>query len=280
MQISTRSLESATREGNVLMREHPLTTQEPGKATFQLCLQHPKAFDAHSKYTNTVVVMKNTKDHSRRKVVMGEVGAWLPWAGEALQLQYTCLNGESTASCHHSSPGERGQHCTWLCSSTAKGAPGATSSAVTYTQPLRASGTHPTRSSHARGGHWQEWGEVWHAHSPQAAPLACDQTGTRKFISKSLALARPQLDALRAVGVGRWADGCSRPGDTEHSTHNAASVHSTSNRIETTSFQGGIQAQSHHWHRDSSPKWQSAPVDTAACNSSKDQGHCICPPTG
>lgn len=35
----------------------------------------------------------------------------------------------------------------------------------------------------------------------------------------------------------------------------------SSNRIETTSFQGCIQALSCNWHRDNSPKWQSAPVE-------------------
>lgn len=38
----------------------------------------------------------------------------------------------------------------------------------------------------------------------------------------------------------------------------------SSNRIETTSFQGCIQALSCNWHRDNSPKWQSAPVEGAS----------------
>ncbi|XP_017660829.1 PREDICTED: uncharacterized protein LOC108492735 isoform X2 [Lepidothrix coronata] len=143
------------------------------QTTFQLCLQHPNAFDPHSKYMNTILVMENIKDQ-RGKVVMGEVGAWLPWAGEALQLQYTCLYRESTASCHHSSPGERGQHCTW------QEAP--PQPRVLLEPPHMQSRTPnpsehqalPQAELHPRGGHWQEVGEIWHAHSPQVAPLACD----------------------------------------------------------------------------------------------------------
>ncbi|XP_051657785.1 uncharacterized protein LOC127477460 isoform X2 [Manacus candei] len=33
------------------------------QTTFQLCLQHPNAFDPHSKYMNTILVMENIKDH-------------------------------------------------------------------------------------------------------------------------------------------------------------------------------------------------------------------------
>lgn len=51
--------------------------------------------------------------HLCRKVVMGVVGAELPSACDTLQLSNACLHTQSTASCHHSSPGQRGQHYSW-----------------------------------------------------------------------------------------------------------------------------------------------------------------------
>lgn len=53
-----------------------------------------------STHTATVLL------HLWGEVVMGVVGTWLPWVCEALQLQHTCWNRESIASCHHSSTGK------------------------------------------------------------------------------------------------------------------------------------------------------------------------------
>lgn len=44
--------------------------------------------------------------HLWGEVEMGVMGTWLSSVCEALQLHHTCLNRESTASCHHSSHGK------------------------------------------------------------------------------------------------------------------------------------------------------------------------------
>ncbi|XP_027554822.1 uncharacterized protein LOC113975220 isoform X1 [Neopelma chrysocephalum] len=44
------------------VRTSPYNTRA-WQTTFQLCLQHPNAFDPHSKYMNTILVMENIKDH-------------------------------------------------------------------------------------------------------------------------------------------------------------------------------------------------------------------------
>lgn len=285
------------------------------QTTFQAWPQHPNTFNPHSKYINTVLVMENIKDHRGRKgcrswgrfSTCSVVSVMIPprpslfycifverWCWE--WWEHGCHG--RVKPCSHNTPAEQGKHCqlppfipqgkvTALCqasTSTAKDAPEATSHGF-HTPPQAPSASGPPQAE-PPSHRCRSWGEAWQAQSPQTAPLACDWTGTRTFISESLAL--PWLPGEPQDPAGRWEDGCCRPQDTEHSTHNAASVQSMQQQNRNHFISRGSQAWSHHWHWDNSPKWQRscwgresclAPVSTAVCKSFKHQGLHICPPT-